>query len=84
VSFSLGVGLRYVKKTKSIVPYLRGIMGVKLAFSDDADAEFQASIGPLLADVGVTATIDNYGEPLTILFGLNPNKNYYLSSNNIL
>ena len=84
ISFALGIGLEYIKKTKRIVPYIRGITGITLNFAADADAQFQASIGPLSADIDLVATIGNFGEPLSISFGLNPTKNYYLSSDKSL
>ena len=80
ISLSLGVGLEYVRQTGAIVPYLRGITGVVLNLSADANAEFQASIGALSASVAIDATIDNYGDPLSISVGLDPGLNYYISS----
>jgi hypothetical protein len=38
----------------------------------------------LSADVNVTATIDNNGEPLSIEVGLDSRSNYYISSNQAL
>ena len=84
VTLSLGVGLEYIKATESIIPYIRGITGVVLNFSADANAQFQATIGPLSADINITATIDSYGEPLLIKVGLNPSYNYYISTNQTL
>ena len=80
ISFSLGIGLEYIRQTGAINPYLKGITGVILTFSADANGEFQASIGALSATVNIAATIDNYGEPLSISVGLNPSINYYVSS----
>lgn len=84
LSLSLGVGLEYFKETKQIKPYIRGITGLSLEFAADANREFEASIGPLSATIGVAATIDNYGKPLSIKVGLNPNLNYYLSTDSKL
>ena len=80
ISFSLGIGLEFIKKSRTIIPYLKGTTGVTFDFSANATAEFQASIGPLSATVIVDALIDNYGEPLSISVGLNPSVNYYISS----
>ena len=80
VSFTLGIGLEYIKASKSVTPYFRGTTGVSLNFLADGNAEFEASIGALSATIGVAATIDNYGDPLSISIGLDPSVNYYISN----
>lgn len=80
ISLSLGVGLEYMRQSRVINPYLRGITGVRLEFAANANAVFDASIGALSATVAVDATIDNYGEPLSITVGLDPSVNYYIST----
>jgi len=80
ISLSLGVGLEWIKQTRTFNSYIRGITGVTLEFSANANATFQASIGALSATVAVDATIDNYGKPLSISVGLNPRVNYYIST----
>lgn len=45
ISLSLGVGLEYIKKSRTFIPYIRGITGVTLGFAANANVEFAASIG---------------------------------------
>lgn len=59
ISFSLGIGLEYIKEVETIIPYIRGITGIAITFSANAIAEFQVSIGALSATVDVKAEIDN-------------------------
>ena len=80
LSFTLGIGLEYEKATETIIPYFKGITGITVTFSTYANAIFQASIGPLTASVDLRGEIDNYGEPLSISIGLDPDTNYYISS----
>ena len=84
LSFTLGIGLEYEKATETIIPYFKGITGITVTFSTYANAIFQASIGPLTASVDLRGEIDNYGEPLSISIGLDPDTNYYISSNRSL
>jgi hypothetical protein len=84
ISLSLGVGLEYMRQSRVINPYLRGITGVRLEFAANANAVFDASIGALSATVAVNATVDNYGEPLSITVGLDPSVNYYISTDSTL
>ena len=66
------------------VPFIKikGTTGVKIIFSTDANAVFDASIGALAANVAINinATVDYYGKPLSISVGLDPNTNYYIST----
>jgi hypothetical protein len=55
-----------------------------LDFFAGANAVFEASIGALSGTVDLKAAIDNYGEPLSISIGLNPNFNYYISDESII
>jgi hypothetical protein len=80
ISFSLGIGLEYMKKTGATFPYIRGVTGLTLNFSADTNTEFEASIGHLSGNVECHATVDNYGEPLSITVGLDPSFNYYIST----
>ena len=80
MSFSLGIRLEYVKQSGKINPYLKGVTGVGLTFSANVDNKFQATVGSIPATIAVAASIDNYGKPLSILVGLNPNVNYYIST----
>jgi hypothetical protein len=80
LSVTLGLGLEYLKETESFIPYMKGTTGLVITFAADANAEFEASIGPLSATVDVKATVDNYGQPLAITVGLNPSLNYYIST----
>ena len=84
LKFSLGVGFEYLKKTETAIPYVKGSTGITLDFSVDANAVFQASIGPLSAMIDCEAIIDNYGEPLSVFVGLNPRVNYYISTDSSL
>ena len=45
-------------------------------------ATFVATIGPFSANVKADFTVDNYGKPLSITFGLEENLNYYLLKSN--
>ena len=78
MAFTLGIGLEYVKSTKTILPYIKGSTGLKLEFSAGAVAEFEATIGPFSADVVLNVEVDNLGEPVVIKFGLDSKLNYYL------
>lgn len=78
LSFTLGIGLEYVKSTKKILPYIKGTTGLELGFAAEAVAEFEATIGPFSADIDVSLEINNFGEPVVIKFGLDSSLNYYL------
>lgn len=85
ISFTLGIGLEYVKNAKTkILPYIKGTTGLDLYFSIESNANFLASIGPFTADVDVSVVVDDYGDDLSIQFGLEDSLNYYLSSNKSL
>lgn len=84
LSLKLGIGLEYQKSTKTILPFIKGTTGLKVAFRIKAAADFAASVGPFTADINVLATVDDYGEDLSIQFGLEDSLNYYLSSNKTL
>ena len=43
-------------------------IGLKIGFSALAVAEFQATIGPFSADVGMKIEVDNLGEQVEIKF----------------
>ena len=45
ISLSLGIGLEYIKKSKTFNPYIKGITGVSLEFGANANLAFDASIG---------------------------------------
>ena len=53
LSFTLGIGLEYVKATNTILPYIKGTTGLDLELSIEAIANFTATIGPFSADVDV-------------------------------
>jgi hypothetical protein len=84
LSFILGLGLEYDKKSKNINQYIKGITGLELKFGVDARAQFSASIGPFSAEVDVRTIIDNSGPPLSIKFGLEDSLNYIISSDKSL
>ena len=71
-----------LRQTETIVPYLKGTTGFSVIFLADANAIFQALIGPLSATVELKATIDYYGDPLSFSIGLDPSINYYISDSN--
>ena len=78
LSFTLGIGLEYVKATKKILPYIKGTTGLELSFAAGAVAEFLATVGPLSAEIDAKLLVDNLGEPVVIKFGLDSLLNYYL------
>lgn len=84
LSFILGLGLEYDKKSKTINSYIKGITGLELTFGVHAHTQFSASIGPFSAEVDVRTIIDNSGPPLSIRFGLEDSLNYIISSNKSL
>ena len=53
LSLTIGIGLEYLKETKTILPYIKGSTGLALGLSIDAVADFVATIGPFSADVNV-------------------------------
>lgn len=84
LSFTLGIGLEYVKATGKVLPFIKGNTGLDLGFSLDTSATFESTIGPFTAVVGINVTVDNYNEPLGIQFGLDGNLNYYLGTDKSL
>lgn len=70
LAFKLGIGIEYVKSTRKILPYIKGITGLELGFSADARANFDATIGPFSAEVDMQIEVDNLGEPVKIKFGV--------------
>lgn len=60
------------------------IQGLALEFSVTTGVDFECTIGPFGADITGEVTVDNLGNPLSIVFGLNDRLNYYLSSNTTL
>lgn len=78
LSFTLGIGLEYVKATKKILPFIKGTTGLELSFAAGAVAKFQATVGPLSAEIDAELELDNLGEQVVIKFGLDSLLNYYL------
>lgn len=91
LSLTIGIGLELEKKEcgdksskAKILPYIKGATGLDLFFQLTTDTIFTASIGPFTANVDIAAMIDNYGDDLSISFGLIDTLNYYLSSDKSL
>lgn len=45
ISFNLGLGLEYVKKSSQVNSYVKGVTGTRLSFSANTNSKFSASIG---------------------------------------
>ena len=55
-----------------------------MVFSAEAVLDYIASIGLFSADIGVSCAVHNHGNDMSLRFGLDETKNYYLSPNNPL
>lgn len=78
LSITLGIVLEYAKATKQILLYIKGTTGLELSLPMNAIANFIATIGHFSANVDVIFIVDNYGDRLSIRFGLEDSLNYYL------
>ncbi|EJK58713.1 hypothetical protein THAOC_21137, partial [Thalassiosira oceanica] len=84
LSFNLGVGVEYNKVTHSRHPFIKGSTGLELVFRADALQNYIASIGLFTADIVVRCNASNYGNDVSLRFGLDETKNYFLSTNKTL
>lgn len=79
--FHLGIGIEYIKESDEIRTYIKGNTGIQLDFTLNTAVQFDASIGPITARVEADVHVDNYGDPLSLRFGLDDNLNYIIGNN---